>query len=79
MSLRKSVNKMCKDCIYDPKPGNGTWLLQVQNCTSHDCALYGVRPITREGQLERNRKLVSESRDTGRFKRKVDEPSTERT
>ena len=68
ISLRKQINQMCKDCIYDPQPGNGTWLLQIQECTSTDCALYVCRPITRAGQVERNRQMVSESREKGRFK-----------
>ena len=43
-SLRKSIDKMCKQCIYDPHPGNGTWRQQVEACTSKDCALFDVRP-----------------------------------
>lgn len=44
MSLRKAVNAMCKDCIYDPIGGTGTWRMQVFKCTSKNCALYPHRP-----------------------------------
>lgn len=45
-SLRKSINEKCKECIYDPFPGNGTWLQQVTNCPAKNCPLYDVRPIS---------------------------------
>ena len=43
MSLRKAINDMCKQCIYD-KRDNGTWRQQVERCTSPSCALYDYRP-----------------------------------
>lgn len=43
-SLRGAINAMCKDCIYDPRAGNGTWVEQVANCTATRCPLYMVRP-----------------------------------
>ena len=43
MSLRRAINNMCKQCIYD-KADKGTWRQQVQNCTSPSCALYDYRP-----------------------------------
>ena len=44
MSLRKAVDQMCKDCIYDPVGGEGTWRAQVEACTSTNCAIYQYRP-----------------------------------
>lgn len=44
MSLRKAINAMCKDCIYDPIGGTGTWRKQVLECTSYKCALHPYRP-----------------------------------
>jgi hypothetical protein len=43
-SLRKAINDKCKECIYDPLPGNGTWRQQVSECTSPRCPLFLVRP-----------------------------------
>lgn len=42
-SLRSAINAMCKECIYDPRSGNGTWVEQVANCTAPRCPLYPVR------------------------------------
>ncbi len=49
-SLRGAINGKCKDCIYDPKSGLGTWRQQVGGCLSPACPLYPVRPMpdTRE-------------------------------
>lgn len=44
MSLRKAINAKCKECLYDPIGGNGTWRKQVSNCRSFLCPLYSVRP-----------------------------------
>lgn len=46
MSLRKAINDKCKDCIYD-EYGVGNWRQQVTACTSPDCALYPVRPVSK--------------------------------
>ena len=43
--LRASINAKCKDCIYD-NLGEGNWRQQVSACTSEDCPLYAVRPIS---------------------------------
>lgn len=43
-SLRKAINDKCKECIYDPGSGQGTWRQQVEACTSYSCPLYPVRP-----------------------------------
>lgn len=44
MSLRAAINAKCKDCIYDPKSGHGTWRQQVEGCTVSRCPLFPVRP-----------------------------------
>ena len=44
MSLRKAINSMCKECIYDSIGGTGGWKQQVEQCTSKNCPLYLVRP-----------------------------------
>lgn len=43
-SLRSAINSKCRECIYCPLTGNGSWRLQVENCTSISCPLYTVRP-----------------------------------
>ena len=48
-SLRKRINDFCKGCIYD-KNASGAWREQVTACTSYNCSLYAVRPITQAGQ-----------------------------
>lgn len=45
-SLRAAINAMCRSCIYDPGNGNGTWREQVEQCSSGNCPLHPVRPIT---------------------------------
>ena len=53
MSLRKAINDYCKGCIYESL-APGTWLKQVEDCSSPDCELYPVRPKprTRSGDDE---------------------------
>ena len=43
MSLRKSINAMCRSCIYDPSNG-GTCAQQIRDCTVRACPLWLVRP-----------------------------------
>jgi hypothetical protein len=45
MSLRKAINDKCKECLYDPLSGGGTWRQQIAACTSPGCPLYPVRPL----------------------------------
>lgn len=45
MNLRAAVNAKCKECIYDPVTGKGTWRQQVAACRSTQCPLYWVRPM----------------------------------
>ena len=44
-SFKLAIAQKCKDCIYDPLD-KGTWRQQVEACTSTDCALYQLRPIS---------------------------------
>lgn len=44
MSLRKAINDKCKDCIYDPESGLGTWRQQVEACGVVACPLHPYRP-----------------------------------
>jgi hypothetical protein len=57
MSLRKAINNKCRECLYDPKGGNGTWLNQVADCTSFSCALHSVRPTPRD-RLNNERAVI---------------------
>lgn len=45
MSLRAAIDAKCKECIYDPYCGGGTWRQQVAACTSYSCPLYPHRPL----------------------------------
>ena len=45
-SRRLAIARMCRECIYDSAPGNGTWREQVEGCTAPKCPLYPVRPVT---------------------------------
>ena len=42
--LRGKIRAFCCHCIYDPLQ-RGSWLKQVENCTSWHCPLYSVRPL----------------------------------
>ena len=44
-NMRKQIDSMCKQCIYDGSKGGGTWRQQVTACTSPDCALFHLRPL----------------------------------
>ena len=44
-SRQAAIDAHCKWCIYDHLD-HGTWREQVQNCTSTECALHEVRPVT---------------------------------
>lgn len=44
----EAINERCKECIYDPSSGGGTWRQQVESCTSENsCALWKFRPLTK--------------------------------
>jgi hypothetical protein len=42
--LKGKIRAFCCHCIYDPY-SDGTWLKQVENCTSSHCPLFTVRPV----------------------------------
>lgn len=44
MSMRAAINAKCKDCIYDPNCGGGTWRQQTEACTIKSCGLWPYRP-----------------------------------
>lgn len=48
LSLRDAINAKCRECIYDPLSGMGTWREQVDACTSPSCPLFPVRPSSRQ-------------------------------
>lgn len=49
MSLRKAIDAKCKDCIYDPCCGGGTWREQIAQCSSIDCPLWPIRTEPQSG------------------------------
>ena len=44
-SMRAAIDAFCKQCIYDPIGGSGTWRQQVEACTAVKCPLYDFRPL----------------------------------
>ena len=48
--LRGRIDAKCCECIYDPM-SDGSWRLQVENCTSLACPLYPVRPKIIQSKL----------------------------
>lgn len=46
-SMRQAINAKCKECIYDPLAGLGSWRQQVEGCCSVNCPLYPVRPTSK--------------------------------
>jgi hypothetical protein len=42
--LKGKIRAFCCHCIYDPY-SEGSWLKQVENCTSSHCPLFTVRPV----------------------------------
>ena len=49
MKLRAAIDDKCRDCIYDPLSGGGTWREQVAQCSCPDCPLWPVRPMPHSG------------------------------
>ena len=45
-SMRKAIDAKCKECIYDPLSGLGTWRQQTHACPSTDCPLHELRPLS---------------------------------
>jgi len=42
--FKAKIHAFCCHCIFDPYQ-EGTWLKQVENCTSFDCPHFSVRPL----------------------------------
>ena len=61
-SLRKAINEKCKDFIYDPIDGNGTWLKQVADCTAFTCPLHTVRPTPRDRSIKDGSLILARER-----------------
>ena len=61
-SLRKAINEKCKDFIYDPIDGNGTWLKQVADCTAFTCPLHTVRPTPRDRSIKEGSLILARER-----------------
>lgn len=45
-SMRKAINNKCKECVYDPVGGAGTWRQQVEACSCSSCPLFEIRPVS---------------------------------
>ena len=52
-SMRAAINRKCKECIYDPIGGNGTWRQQVADCTATNCPLFELRPMPESSKKKR--------------------------
>lgn len=52
-SLRGAINAKCRECIYDPIAGRGTWREQVEACVSANCPLHPVRPKSDGNRVQR--------------------------
>jgi hypothetical protein len=54
-SLRGSIDRFCKSCLYDPREvaALGGWRAQVEACSSTGCPLHAVRPRPRAEGVSR--------------------------
>jgi hypothetical protein len=43
----RAIHQMCKECLYDPIGGRGTWVQQAEACTRKICPLFPYRPKSR--------------------------------
>jgi hypothetical protein len=41
----RRISANCRYCLYDPHAG-GTWREQIEACTSPDCPMYPIRPVS---------------------------------
>ena len=62
-SLRAAIDAKCKSCIYDPGSGNGSWREQVQACSSANCPLHPLRPLSRRKARNRVAGCSARARD----------------
>ena len=47
-SRRLAIEAFCFQCMYSGGNGDGGWRQQVNDCTTDKCALWRVRPQTKE-------------------------------
>ena len=73
-SLRKAINEMCKQCIYDPY-SRGTWLQQVRECSTDICPLHPVRPGLEHEKKPRTEAQIAASRKLAELAREKREQS----
>ena len=59
MTPKKAIRAKCIECIYDNQPGNGTMLEQIEGCTSYQCPLFLLRPVTAKTRKERDEKYLA--------------------
>lgn len=45
LTRQEAIEAFCKQCIYDPGCGGGTWREQVAQCTACRCPLWHYRPL----------------------------------
>lgn len=57
-SLRAAIDAKCKSCIYDPGDC-GNWREQVSGCSSGNCPLHAVRPISAAHRRELSRMAMT--------------------
>lgn len=62
MSFRAAIDAKCKECIYDPIGGKGTWRQQTEACTSYSCPLYQLRPTSASTKVDSGPDLAPERR-----------------
>lgn len=60
MSLRAAIDTKCKDCIYDPRCGGGTWREQIAQCSCVDCPLWSVRTGPTSGRFANYPKRIED-------------------
>ncbi len=68
LSPKQAIKAKCRECIYDPIGGNGTWTEQIEACTSPGCPLFELRPVTLKTRQERDKKYLASLSPTEREK-----------
>jgi hypothetical protein len=63
-SLRTAIDAKCRDCIHDPIGGGGTWREQVEACSSANCPLHPLRPISARKRPRKGVKAIALPRAT---------------
>lgn len=73
MTRQQAINLMCKQCIYDPGYGGGTWRQQTESCTSTNCPLYEYRPLSASGNdaVKEERKANMSAEELARYEERA--------